>query len=147
MLKIQVFQFEDKWPAMRPTVLKVLRQETVSRSEWHDLFMAVHSLCLWDENGAPKVLAALRNDILDFIKQAQKRVLSHEEDCALLKAYIAEWNKFFTQCHYQPKPFSHLETTLETKRTKEPKSTMTKKPEKEESIVRKVRRGNISGLQ
>ena len=28
-------------------------------------------------------------DILEFIKQAQERVLSHQEDQALLKAYIA----------------------------------------------------------
>ena len=31
-------QFEDKWPSMRPTVLKLLRQEHVSRAEWQDLF-------------------------------------------------------------------------------------------------------------
>jgi len=34
-------------------------------------------------------------DILEFIKQAQERVLSHHEEQALLKAYIAEWRKFF----------------------------------------------------
>ena len=52
--------FEDKWPTMRPTILKLLRQEAVSRSEWHDLFWLVHSVCLWDEKGAAKVYAALR---------------------------------------------------------------------------------------
>ncbi len=52
--------FEDKWPSMRPTILKLLRQEAVSRGEWHDLFWLVHSVCLWDEKGAPKVYAALR---------------------------------------------------------------------------------------
>ncbi len=31
-------KFEDKWPSMRPTVLKLLRQETVTRAEWQDLF-------------------------------------------------------------------------------------------------------------
>ena len=41
--------FEDKWPSMRPTILKLLRQEAVSRSEWHDLFWLVHSVCLWDD--------------------------------------------------------------------------------------------------
>ncbi len=45
---------------MRPTILKLLRQEAVSRGEWHDLFWLVHSVCLWDEKGAPKVYAALR---------------------------------------------------------------------------------------
>ena len=41
--------FEDKWPSMRPTILKLLRQAAVSRSEWHDLFWLVHSVCLWDD--------------------------------------------------------------------------------------------------
>ena len=53
--------FEDKWPSMRPTILKLLRQETVTRGEWHDLFWLVHSVCLWDERGPPKVYAALRD--------------------------------------------------------------------------------------
>ena len=52
--------FEDKWPSMRPTILNLLRQETVSRSEWHDLFWLIHCVCLWDEKGAPKVYSALR---------------------------------------------------------------------------------------
>ena len=56
-------------------------------------------------------------DILDFIKQAQERVLSHQEDQALLKAYIAEWRKFFTQCSYLPMPFGQLETALQGKTT------------------------------
>ena len=56
--------FEDKWPSMRPTILKLLRQEAVSRSEWHDLFWLVHSVCLWDERGAAKVYSALREVLL-----------------------------------------------------------------------------------
>lgn len=31
-------KFEDKWPLIRPTVLKLLRQESVLRPEWTDLF-------------------------------------------------------------------------------------------------------------
>ena len=107
--------FEDKWPSMRPTILKLLRQETVTREQWQDLFWLVHSVCLWDEKGPPKVYAALRDDILEFIKQAQERVLSHLEDQALLKAYIAEWRKFFTQCSYLPMPFGQLETSLQVR--------------------------------
>lgn len=63
--------FEEKWPAMRPTVLKLLRQECVTRAEWQDLFWAVHKVCLWDEKGPPKVQKALQDDILDFITHAQ----------------------------------------------------------------------------
>ena len=146
--------FEDKWPSMRPTILKLLRQEAVSRSEWHDLFWLVHSVCLWDDKvvsvsltpdrpevntyyhvqGPPKVYGALREDILEFIKQAQERVLSHQEEQALLKAYIAEWRKFFTQCSYLPMPFGQLETALQGKTT----ASVSKKNQADESVVRKL---------
>ena len=68
---------------------------------------------LISSQGPPKVYGALREDILEFIKQAQERVLSHQEEQALLKAYIAEWRKFFTQCSYLPMPFGQLETALQ----------------------------------
>lgn len=64
--------FENKWPNMRPIVLKLLQQECVTQNEWHDLFFSVHSVCLWDEKGGTKVMEALRKDITDFIKQAQQ---------------------------------------------------------------------------
>ena len=38
-----------------------------------------------------------------------QRVLQHKEESALLKAYIAEWTKYFTQCDYLPKPFQAME--------------------------------------
>uniref|UniRef100_S4RIQ9 Cullin-5 n=1 Tax=Petromyzon marinus TaxID=7757 RepID=S4RIQ9_PETMA len=98
-------QFEDKWDVMRPIVLRLLRQEAVTRQQWQDLFMDVHAVCLWDDKGPSKVYQALKEDILDFIRQAQARVLSHQDDSALLKAYIGEWRKFFTQCDILPKPF------------------------------------------
>jgi hypothetical protein len=102
---------------MRPTILKLLRQEPVSRAEWHELFWSVHMVCLWDEKSHAKMYKALHEDILEFIKQAQmvlrlylllllyilliiflfQRVLTHEEDQSLLRAYISEWRKFFTQ--------------------------------------------------
>ena len=90
-------------------------QETVTRSEWHDLFWLVHSVCLWDEKGPVKVFTAIKEDILEFIKQAQERVLSHQEDQALLKAYIAEWRKFFSQCSYLPMPFGQLESAMQVR--------------------------------
>jgi len=119
---------------MRPTILKLLRQEAVSRVEWHDLFWLVHSVCLWDDKGPPKVYSALREDILEFIKQAQERVLSHQEEQALLKAYIAEWRKFFTQCNYLPMPFGQLETALQGKTS----GPVSKKTSSDESVVRKL---------
>lgn len=72
--------------------------------------------------------------LLTFFLFLIKRVLSHQEDQALLKAYIAEWRKFFTQCNYLPTPFRQLESSLAGKTT-----TVAKKPPNDESIVRKVR--------
>lgn len=118
---------------MRPTVLNLLNQNTVTKPEWQDLFWLVHSVCLWDEKGASKVHKALQEDILWFIKEAQMRVLSHQEDSALLKAYIAEWSKFFTQCRYLPQPFGQLENTLQGKGSGRPAKTAV-----DESIVRKL---------
>lgn len=97
---------------MRPIVLKVLKQEPVSQSEWQDLFYGVHLVCLWDEKGATKIYDCLQEDIVTFIKQAQTRVLAQREEQALLKAYIIEWRKFFTQSSYLPLPFRQLETGL-----------------------------------
>ena len=44
-----------------------------------------------------------------------QRVLKHEDDSTLLRAYIGEWSKFFTQCNYLPKPFGTLESNLQGK--------------------------------
>ncbi|CAH2225333.1 cullin-5 [Pelobates cultripes] len=125
-------QFEDKWDSMRPIVLKLLRQESVTKQQWFDLFSDVHAVCLWDDKGPAKIHQALKEDILDFIKQAQARVLSHQDDTALLKAYIVEWRKFFTQCDILPKPFCQLEITLMGKQGSNKKSNV------EDSIVRKL---------
>ena len=38
-----------------------------------------------------------------------QRVLQHDEESALLKAYITEWTKYFTQCNYLPLPFQAME--------------------------------------
>lgn len=67
--------FEDKWPCMRPIILKLLKQEPVTQAEWQDLFYSVYLVCMWDEKGAPKLRDALKEDIMDFIKQAQQVII------------------------------------------------------------------------
>ncbi|XP_072386567.1 cullin-5 [Diabrotica undecimpunctata] len=142
MLKVKgQLKFEDKWPQMGPIVLKLLKQEPVSPSEWQELFYDVHLVCLWDEKGPAKLRDHLHEDIVQFIKQAQSRVLAHRQEEALLKAYIAEWRKFFTQCNYLPTPFRQLETSLQGKPTSANPSVQNnsgKKATGEESIVRKL---------
>lgn len=56
---------------MRPIILKLLKQEPVTQAEWQDLFYSVQ-VCLWDDKGPPKLRDALREDIMDFIRQAQQ---------------------------------------------------------------------------
>ena len=52
----------------------------------------------------------------------------------MLKAYIAEWRKFFTQCSYLPMPFGQLETSLQGKTSSIQKAKQTE----QESVVRKL---------
>lgn len=66
--------FEEVWPAMRPIVLKVLKQEPVTQAEWQDLFYGVHLICLWDEKGAAKIYECLQEDIVAFINVSDARI-------------------------------------------------------------------------
>lgn len=65
-------RFEENWPEMRPVVLKLLQQEPVSQKEWQNLFYTCHLVCLWDDTAALKMKQALKNDIMDFINNAQQ---------------------------------------------------------------------------
>lgn len=56
---------------MHPIILSLLKQEPVTQAEWQDLFYSVHQVCL-DEIGPPKLRDALKEDIMEFIKQAQQ---------------------------------------------------------------------------
>ncbi|UJR28216.1 hypothetical protein I4U23_009466 [Adineta vaga] len=102
--------FQDRWPQMKRVVLKILRQEPTSQVEWQNLFTDVYSVSTWYPTSIPEIFAELTNEITRHIKQAQERVLRHDEDSALLKAYIQEWSKFYEQCEYLPKPFVRIET-------------------------------------
>lgn len=80
------------------------------------------------------VLGCLKKKTNSYL--LRQRVLTHKDESALLRAYIAEWGKFFTQCNYLPKPFNQLEANLLGKLH----SSMPKKTQSgEESLVRKVR--------
>ena len=101
--------FQAMWPKMQPVVVKLLKQLSITRAEWQDLFWDVHTVCSWDEKAPAKIQKALEQEILEFTKEVQERVLQHKEESALLQAYIAEWRKFFEQCGYLPLPFQSIE--------------------------------------
>jgi cullin-5 len=91
--------FEDKWPAMRPIILKLLQQEHVTKCEWHDLFYWVHLVCLWDEKGPLKVKEALKDDIMDFIKKAQQVInLILAAELGSFSSMICMYCKLETKC-------------------------------------------------
>lgn len=114
MLRGDLQTFDDKWPEMRPVILKLLSQESVTRDEWQTLFWDVYSMCLWDEEfGVEKVHEALKEIITNFIIAAKVKVKLHSDDSALLKAYISVWTRFFEQSRYLPEPFGPLEKALE----------------------------------
>lgn len=118
---------------MKTVVEKLLRQEAVSKKDWQEVFWSVHTVCLWDERGPLKLHESLKRDVLNFIQQCHAEVMSHQEDQALLKAYIASWRRFFVQCNYLPLPFQQLESSLTDKTT-----SSSKKRPPEDSIVRKL---------
>lgn len=57
---------------MQPHIVKLLRQEHISKPDWQDLFWLVHNLCLWDEKAAAKIYKELQMNITEFIGQAQQ---------------------------------------------------------------------------
>ena len=73
-----------------------------------------------------------------FIFKLQ-RVCTHEEDQSLLRAYISEWRKFFTQCLHLPGPFFQLETTLQHGKTHIWGTNKNLQQSTDDSLIRKVK--------
>ncbi|RNA29773.1 cullin-5 [Brachionus plicatilis] len=103
--------FEAKWPLIQPILIKLLNQEPIKKYEWFNLFSDVHTMCLWDESCVPKLRKELETNIVDFICSIQDQIKRHEDDQALLRAYIGAWSKFLDQSNYLPHPFSSMEAT------------------------------------
>ena len=47
-----------------------------------------------------------------ILKVFFQRIRAHQDGYSLLRAYIVEWQKFFDQCSYLPKPFTQFEKAL-----------------------------------
>ncbi|CAG2176240.1 unnamed protein product, partial [Oppiella nova] len=160
---------------MRPVILRLLRQEAVSRGQWQELFCPCHKLKIrsivlfiryyatheyWLLNylllfcrqtpiyrcidGVVMVAMDVDMDVdrnvhsvclWDVFPRYFDVVMQHQEDQALLKAYISSWKKFFSQCSYLPMPFHQLEQAL---LNKPPTNSTQKKGNNDESIVRKL---------
>lgn len=87
-----------------------------------------HWIFLWKE------MYIWLNSIFLCLFSFFQRVLKHEDNSTLLRSYISEWSKFFTQCSYLPKPFNTLESNLQGKAG----GGSSKRPQNEQSTVQKV---------
>jgi cullin 5 len=56
----------------------------------------------------------LEASILEYILSVKDEILKHENDEALLRAYISLWTKFSDQTNYLPLPFATMETNANT---------------------------------
>ena len=52
--------FQEQWPNMEPVIQRLLQQDPVTKADWQNLFWSTHTVCLWDEKGAPKVYRYLQ---------------------------------------------------------------------------------------
>lgn len=98
--------FEPEWKKARQTVVALLNQQNVDKRQWHELFEIIHRICSWVENGGELVRKELEAEVHSYVLAAEKRIRHHEEENAILRAYIAEWVMFFVQTEYLPKPFA-----------------------------------------
>ncbi|VDK66123.1 unnamed protein product [Onchocerca ochengi] len=100
--------FDKEWTEAKSTVISLLNQRGVSKVQWQELFAIVHRICAWIEGGGDMVRKELEAEVHRYILTAERRIMQHEEENAILRVYISEWTKFYTQTEYLPKPFSYI---------------------------------------
>lgn len=62
------------WPVLVSFIMiKPVNAQLLEADMWRYVCVCrdVHAVCLWDDKGPAKIHQALKEDILDFIKQAQ----------------------------------------------------------------------------
>uniref|UniRef100_A0A0N5AXF5 Cullin-5 n=1 Tax=Syphacia muris TaxID=451379 RepID=A0A0N5AXF5_9BILA len=102
------YSFEKEWEEARETVVMLLNQQNVSKLRWQELFSIIHHIATWIENGTELVRDKLDQEIHIYVVGASERIQCHHEENAMLRAYIDEWQKFFSQTEHLPKPFSFI---------------------------------------
>ncbi|KAK6108277.1 Cullin-5 [Brugia pahangi] len=100
--------FDKEWTEAKSTVISLLNQRGVSKVQWQELFAIVYRICTWIEDGGDMVRRELEAEVHRYIVAAERRIMQHEEENAVLRIYISEWAKFYTQTKYLPKPFSYI---------------------------------------
>lgn len=110
-----IHSFEHHWPNIKPITRKLILNESITITEWQDLFYDVHMICSWDQEGARKLLKNLDFELREsYIKTIRLRLLSIECDLQQLKEYINCWNDFKRHCDRFPVAFQQLDLATRT---------------------------------
>lgn len=102
------YSFDKEWREARKTVVSLLNQQNVSKQQWQELFSIIHRIATWVDGGSDLVRKELDHEVHHYVGAANERIQRHQEENAVLRAYIAEWKKFFMQTEYLPKPFAYI---------------------------------------
>ncbi|VDN29305.1 unnamed protein product [Gongylonema pulchrum] len=103
-----MIDFESEWKEASATLVSLLNQRSVSKRQWQELFVTVHRICTWVEDGSNLVEEEFQKEVHRYVLGASNRIGIHEEDNAILRAYVVEWGKFCAQAEYIPKPFCYI---------------------------------------
>lgn len=57
---------------MKPIVIKILYEESVTHREWQDLFFLSYIVCLWDQYGTKKMKDALEKVMKEYTHKIKK---------------------------------------------------------------------------
>lgn len=55
--------YEEVWPAVEPTLVRMVNQETVAPADWHTLFDSVHTICRNDRSGPSKLYESIQKEM------------------------------------------------------------------------------------
>ncbi|KAI3388614.1 hypothetical protein SNEBB_007705, partial [Seison nebaliae] len=96
------------WKLIRPTIVKILWNESVARRDWHDTFWYVHQFIIWNCDGLHTLIKALEDEVAKYVREAYERISYETNETMFIRKYIEEYEKFSRQCIYLPKPFRLL---------------------------------------
>uniref|UniRef100_A0A0X3P9L1 Cullin-5 n=2 Tax=Schistocephalus solidus TaxID=70667 RepID=A0A0X3P9L1_SCHSO len=126
--------YNEKWPRVHNVVKRILNMESVTTTEWQNIFSDIYSIISWQESACDSMLASLTESIGEAIDKSHQRIMRNQDESALLRAYIHEWSRFFERSGYLPQPFSPLENFIVGKHH----SAGPNKRKLQDSLVRKL---------
>lgn len=103
-------KYEFHWPQIQPVIRNLINNQPVNIEEWQNVFHHVHLICLWDSNGAFKLLKALEVELKErVIRVVKARLRSIEDGRQQLKEYVGAWQEYCQHCDRLPIAFQQLD--------------------------------------